>query len=38
MYIIIESPYGVLPVLNVDDKVLSGNGTIARYLAEKNGN
>lgn len=30
-----ESPYGILPVLHTEGKVLSGNGNIARYLAEK---
>ena len=33
----VESPYGILPVLHTEGKVLSGNGNIARYLAEKFG-
>ena len=30
----VESPYGILPVLYIEGKVLSGNGNITRYLAE----
>ena len=38
MLFIIEAPLGVIPVLHTEGKVLSGNGNIARYLAEKFGN
>lgn len=32
-----KTPYGVLPVLEFDGKVLAGSKPIARYLAEKHG-
>ena len=32
-----ETQFGVLPTLEFDGKRLSGNGPIARYLAEKYG-
>ena len=30
--------FGIVPVLEFDGKTLSGNGAVARYLAEKYGN
>ena len=32
-----NTPYGVLPILEVDGKVLGGNGPISRFLAERFG-
>lgn len=32
-----ETQFGILPTLEFDGKRLSGNGPIARYLAEKYG-
>lgn len=33
----IATPFGIIPILETDGKVLSGNGNIARYLGEKFG-
>ena len=33
----IETQLGILPTAEFDGKVLSGNATIARYLAEEHG-
>lgn len=33
----IETQLGVLPTAEFDGKILSGNATIARYLAEEHG-
>ncbi len=30
----VDSPFGILPVLHTEGKILSGNGTIARHLGE----
>ena len=32
-----KTPYGALPVLEVDGKMIAGSGPIARYLAEEHG-
>ena len=32
-----KTPYGVLPVLEVDGKLFGGSGPIARYVAEQHG-
>ena len=32
-----KTPYGALPVLEVDGKMVAGSGLIARYLAEEYG-
>lgn len=32
-----KTPYGKIPVLEVDGKLLAGSGPIARYLAEEHG-
>jgi len=32
-----KTPYGALPVLEVDGKMVAGSGPIARYLAEEHG-
>lgn len=37
LYCLLASLYGILPTLEFGDKTLSGNGNIARYLAEKYG-
>ena len=32
-----KTPYGKIPVLDIDGKLLAGSGPIARYLAEEFG-
>ena len=32
-----QTPFGYIPILEVDGKVLSGSGPIARFLAERHG-
>ena len=36
-YIILATELGILPTAEFDGKTLSGNATIARYLAEEHG-
>ena len=32
-----KTPYGNIPVLDIDGKLLAGNGPIVRYIAEEYG-